>query len=168
MNMLTALMPWATINPPYMGACMQGAQVLGPVPAPFLAPAKPKHLPPAVAPVAAMPDTPLSFLIKGITNFAEQASAAANANSNSGRKLQQQPAQPGQALPAYKNPPALIQVDPDLIVDQKNRKAFLKGGDINFPGGAKIPLPGGFELPTTGPWSYLLDIPEVRLCRHLH
>ena len=43
---------------------MQGAEVLGPVPAPFLAPAKPKHLPPAVAPVAAMPDTPLSFLIK--------------------------------------------------------------------------------------------------------
>ena len=155
-----------------MCECMQGAEVLGPVPAPFLAPAKPKHLPPAVAPVAAMPDTPLSFLIKGITNFAEQASAAANANSasgaNPGRKLQQQPAQPGQALPAYKNPPALIQVDPDLIVDQKNRKAFLKGGSINFPGGAKIPLPGGFELPTTGPWSYLLDIPEVRLCRHLH
>ena len=78
---------------------MQGAEVLGPVPAPFLAPAKPKHLPPAVAPVAAMPDTPLSFLIKGITNFAEQASAAANANSASGRKLQQQPARPQQPGP---------------------------------------------------------------------
>ena len=74
------------------------------------------------------------------------------------RKLQQQPAP---ALPAYKNPPALIQVNPDLIVDQKKRTAFLKGGDILFPGGAKIPLPGGFDLPTTGPWSMLLDIPEV-------
>ena len=51
-------------------------------------------------------------------------------------------------------------------MDQKNRKAFLKGGDINFPGGAKIPLPGGIELPTTGPWSYLLDIPEVHLPRN--
>ena len=144
---------------------MQGAQVLGPVPAPFLAPAKPKPPPPAPAPVAAMPDTPLSFLIKGITNFAEQASAAANAHSagaNPGRKLQQQPAQPASGLPAYKNPPALIQVNPDLIVDQKKRTAFLKGGDILFPGGAKIPLPGGFDLPTTGPWSMLLDIPEVQ------
>jgi hypothetical protein len=47
-------------------------------------------------------------------------------------------------------------------VDQKNRKAFAKGGDILFPGNVRVPLPGGFELPTTGPWSYLLDIPEVR------
>ena len=58
-------------------------------------------------------------------------------------------------------------MNPDLIVDQKNRKAFLKGGDIDFPGGAEIPLPGGFELPTTGPWSYLLDIPEVPFYQHL-
>ena len=153
---------------------MQGAQVLGPVPAPFLAPAKPKHLAPAMAPApaaAALPDaSPLSFLIKGITNLAEQASAAAN--SGSGRRLQQQPAQPSQPQPGqaaqqapvlqYKNPPPLIQVEPDLVVDQKNRKAFAKGGDILFPGNVRVPLPGGFELPTTGPWSYLLDIPQVR------
>ena len=76
---------------------MQGAEVLGPVPAPFLAPAKPKALPPAVAPVAAMPDTPLSFLIKGITNFAEQARAPAQtlaASCSSSQHSQARPCQP--------------------------------------------------------------------------
>jgi hypothetical protein len=85
--------------------CMQGAQVLGPVPAPFLAPAKPKVAAPAMAPApaaAALPDTPLSFLIKGITNLAEQASTAAN--SGSGRRLQQQPARPGQPGPQQPAP----------------------------------------------------------------
>ena len=49
-----------------------------------------------------------------------------------------------------------------MLVDQKNRKAWATGGDILLANGQKIPLPGGFALPTTGLWSNLLDIPEVR------
>ena len=61
-----------------------------------------------------------------------------------------------------RNPKPLLQVEPKLLVDQKNRKAFATGGDILLANGQKIPLPGGFALPTTGLWSGLLDIPEVR------
>ena len=60
-----------------------------------------------------------------------------------------------------RNPKPLLQVEPKLLVDQKNRKAFATGGDILLANGQKIPLPGGFALPTTGLWSGLLDIPEV-------
>ena len=49
-----------------------------------------------------------------------------------------------------------------MLIDQKNRKAWATGGDILLANGQKIPLPGGFALPTTGLWSNLLDIPEVR------
>ena len=66
-----------------------------------------------------------------------------------------------------RNPKPLIQVEPKLLVDQKNRKAFATGGDILLANGQKIPLPGGFALPTTGLWSNLLDIPEVHFLRTL-
>ena len=59
----------------------------GPVPAPFLAPAMPKAAAPAAAPLPAAAldeNTPLSFLIKGITNLA---------NGAVGRKLSEQPQQ---------------------------------------------------------------------------
>ena len=126
---------------------LQGTVVDGPVPAPFLAPAMPKTAAPVAAPMpSAQPDTPLSFLIKGITDLA-----------NSGRKLsQQQPATTG-----YHNPKPLITVEPHLLVDQKNEKSLLQGGDVVFANGARIPLPGGIPLPTTGLWHQLLDIPQV-------
>ena len=88
------------------------------------------------------------------------------------RSLQQQqpqpqPGQPAQQQPPkalqYHNPEPLIKVEPDLLVDQKHKRVFAKGGDVLLPGNVKLNLPGGFELPTTGPWSYLLDIPEVRI-----
>ena len=66
-----------------------------------------------------------------------------------------------------RNPKPLIQVEPKLLVDQKNRKAFATGGDILLANGQKIPLPGGFALPTTGLWSGLLDIPEVHFLQTL-
>ena len=66
-----------------------------------------------------------------------------------------------------RNPKALIQVEPKLLVDQKNRKAVATGGDILLANGQRIPLPGGFELPTTGLWSNLLDIPEVHFLQTL-
>ena len=47
-------------------------------------------------------------------------------------------------------------------MDQKNKKAFATGGDVLLANGEKIPLPGGFALPTSGLWSGLLDIPQVR------
>jgi len=54
-------------------ALQQGAAVDGPVPAPFLAPAISKEEAPALAPTPSqdIPDTPLSFLIKGITDIAD-------------------------------------------------------------------------------------------------
>jgi hypothetical protein len=61
----------------------------------------------------------------------------------------------------YRNPKPLIQIQPKMLIDQKNRKAFATGGDILLANGEKIPLPGGFALPTTGLWSELLDIPAV-------
>ena len=65
------------------GAVPQGTAVDGPIPAPFLAPALPKAPAPAAAPIpAADENTPLSFLIKGITALA-----------NSGRRLSAQKAQ---------------------------------------------------------------------------
>ncbi len=67
------------------------------------------------------------------------------------------------ALAPCRNPKPLIQLQPKVLVDQKNRKAFATGGDILLANGEKIPLPGGFALPTTGLWSGLLDIPEVSL-----
>ena len=60
-----------------------------------------------------------------------------------------------------RNPKPLIQLQPKVLVDQKNRKAFATGGDILLANGETIPLPGGFALPTTGLWSGLLDIPQV-------
>ncbi len=57
-----------------------------------------------------------------------------------------------------------MQFQPKVLVDQKNKKAFATGGDVLLANGEKIPLPGGFALPTTGLWSGLLDIPQVRLC----
>ena len=56
----------------------------------------------------------------------------------------------------------MIQVQPKMLIDQTHRKAWATGGDILLANGQKIPLPGGFALPTTGLWSNLLDIPEVR------
>ena len=61
----------------------------------------------------------------------------------------------------HRNPKPLIQIQPKMLIDQKNRKAFATGGDILLANGEKIPLPGGFALPTTGLWSELLDIPAV-------
>ena len=55
-----------------------------------------------------------------------------------------------------------------MLIDQKNRKAFATGGDILLANGQRIPLPGGFALPTTGLWSNLLDIPEVRALATWH
>ena len=49
-----------------------------------------------------------------------------------------------------------------MVIDQKNREAFADGGDVLLANGNRIPLPGGFPLPTTGLWSRILDIPEVR------
>ena len=63
-----------------------------------------------------------------------------------------------------RNPKPLIQVEPKMLIDQKNKKAFATGGDILLANGQKIPLPGGFALPTTGLWSNLLDIPVVSSC----
>ena len=62
----------------------------------------------------------------------------------------------------HRNPKPLIQFEPKVLVDQKNKKAFATGGDVLLPNGEKIPLPGGFALPTSGLWSGLLDIPQVR------
>ncbi len=73
-----------------------------------------------------------------------------------------QAAQHPQPTGGYKNPPPLIQIEPHMIVDQKNQKVFATGGDIVFANGQRIPLPGGFNLPTKGLWHQLLDIPEVR------
>ncbi len=56
----------------------------------------------------------------------------------------------------------LIKVEPQLLVNKKKGEVFAKGGDVLLPGGAKVQLPGGFQLPTTGLFSYLLDIPDVR------
>jgi hypothetical protein len=70
----------------------------------------------------------------------------------------------------HRNPKPLIQIQPKMLIDQKNRKAFATGGDILLADGQTIPLPGGFALPTTGLWSQLLDIPVVRAwllaCNH--
>ena len=52
-------------------------------------------------------------------------------------------------------------MEPKVLVDQKNKKAFATGGDVVLANGEKIPLPGGFALPTSGIWSGLLDIPQV-------
>ena len=60
-----------------------------------------------------------------------------------------------------RNPEPLVQFQPKVLVDQKNKKAFATGGDVLLANGEKIPLPGGFALPTTGLWSGLLDIPQV-------
>lgn len=68
----------------------------------------------------------------------------------------------GLTMCCCRNPKPLIQVEPKMLIDQKNRKAFATGGDILLANGDKIPLPGGFALPTTGLWSNLLDIPVVR------
>ncbi len=75
-----------------------------------------------------------------------------------GANLQQQQ---GAQQQGYRNPPPLIQIEPHMIIDQKNQKAFATGGDIVFANGQRIPLPGGFDLPTRGLWHQLLDIPEV-------
>ena len=96
---------------------------------------------------SAEPDTPLSFLIKGITDLA-----------NRGRRLSQQQAA---ATTGYQNPKPLITVEPHVLVDQKNEKSLLQGGDIVFANGARIPLPSNINLPTTGLWHQLLDIPQV-------
>ena len=64
---------------------------------------------------------------------------------------------------ACRNPEPLVQFQPKVLVDQKNKKAFATGGDVLLANGEKIPLPGGFALPTTGLWSGLLDIPQVSL-----
>jgi hypothetical protein len=151
---------------------------------------------PAVSAEAA-PVTPLSFLIKGITDFANGAASAIDsqgAASSIGRRLQQAPQQPQpqpqpqpQAQPqpqvqsfaqqqqepaagtGYHNPKPLIQIEPHMIIDQKNQKAFATGGDIVFANGQRIPLPGGFDLPTRGLWHQLLDIPQVMdPHQHLH
>ena len=64
---------------------LQGTVVDGPIPAPFLAPALPKAAAPAPAaePLSAADETsPISFLIKGITDLA---------NRTGGRRLAQQP-----------------------------------------------------------------------------
>ncbi len=76
---------------------VQGAVVDGPVPAPFLAPAMPKAAAPAAAPLSAAAmdeNTPLSFLIKGITDLANR----------TGRKLSQEPGaqQPGPQVPGLR------------------------------------------------------------------
>jgi hypothetical protein len=84
-----------------------------------------------------------------------------------GRKLSQ--AQQAAAMTGYHNPKPLITVEPHLLVDQKNEKSLLQGGDVVFANGARIPLPGGIPLPTTGLWHQLLDIPQVcSLCTPLH
>ncbi len=142
----------------------------GPVPAPFLAPTLPKAAAPAPAaePLPAADETsPISFLIKGITDLA---------NRTGGRRLAQQPPQqPGPQAnlqaqqpaqqPAqpqgYRNPQPLITVEPHVLIDQKNEKSFLQSADIVFQNGQRIPLPAGFNLPTTGLWHQLLDIPQV-------
>jgi len=67
----------------------------------------------------------------------------------------------GLTMYCRRNPKPLIQVEPKMLIDQKNKKAFATGGDILLANGEKIPLPGGFALPTTGLWSNLLDIPVV-------
>ncbi len=55
------------------------------MPAPFLAPALPKEAAPAAAPIPSADETsPISFLIKGITDLA---------NRTGGRRLAQQPPQ---------------------------------------------------------------------------
>ena len=69
---------------------------------------------------------------------------------------------PDIALAPCRNPKPLIQLQPKVLVDQKNRKAYATGGDILLANGETIPLPGGFALPTTGLWSGLLDIPQVK------
>ncbi len=61
-----------------------------------------------------------------------------------------------------RNSKPLIQIEPKMVIDQKNREAFADGGDVLLANGNRIPLPGGFPLPTTGLWSRILDIPEVR------
>lgn len=63
-----------------------------------------------------------------------------------------------------RNPKPLIQIEPKMLIDEKNRQAIVDRGDVLPANGTRIPLPGGFLLPTTGLWSRILDNPEVRPC----
>ncbi|CAL5221848.1 g4108 [Coccomyxa viridis] len=69
------------------------------------------------------------------------------------------PSKPAQPF-GYRNPKPLIQIEPKMLIDEKNRQAIVDRGDVLPADGTRIPLPGGFLLPTTGLWSRILDNPE--------